>query len=489
MTVKDKKERLSFSPKSEKQKMILTDDTTDILLCGGGAGGSKSYTCLLKALKYIKDPSARVVIVRESYPTLKLSGGLWDEAHNIYPHFGGIPKVQRLTWVFKNGATIQFAALPDNLDEWRGLQASHILVDEAATFKESDILFLMSRLRSATYKGHLNITMTCNPDSSSFLADWTKYSWEETEDGVPREGTENIIRYFVNIEGGIKWGSSAEELYEKWGHGKTIGVDFNPKTFRFIPLRVYDNPTLLKNNPSYLDNLLNLPKVEQLIFLHGSWTAKSEGATYFKREWCDIIHDIPTEVVARVRSWDFAGTEPSTTGAYSNPDWTVGVLMSRDRLGNYYVEDVKRFRYRTERVLKEVIKTAQEDGVKEVEVTIPTDAGAAGKVAAQYYLRVLSEHGVYARTKILSGHASKMTRFKPLCALAESGSLKILKADWNDAFLNELENFKDDPREQRKQKDDQVDASSDAFAHLARKTTMPIFSVAKLEQSNPIPTI
>lgn len=454
-----------------------------------GAGGSKSFTCLLKALKYVKDPAARVLIVRESYPTLKLSGGLFDESYNIYPHFGGVPKVQRLTWVFPNGATIQFAALPDNLDEWRGLQASHILVDEAATFKEGDILFLMSRLRSANYKGHMNITMTCNPDSSSFLADWTKYSWEGTEDGVPREGTEHRIRYFVNIEGGIKWGDSKEELYETWGHGKTMGVDFNPKSFRFIPLRVYDNPTLLKNNPSYLDNLLNLPKVEQLIFLHGSWTAKSEGATYFKREWCDIVDEVPTNVMARVRSWDFAGTEPSTTGAYSNPDWTVGVLMSRDRLGNYYIEDIKRFRYRTERVLKEVIQTAQEDGVKEVEVTIPTDAGAAGKVAAQYYLRVLSEHGVYARTKILSGHASKMTRFKPLCALAESGSLKVLKADWNDAFFNELENFKDDIREQRKQKDDQVDASSDAFAHLARKTTIPIFSVKPLSQASPIPKL
>ena len=487
--VKEKKERITFSPKSEKQRLILTDDSTDVLLCGGGAGGSKSYTCLLKALKYVKDPSARVVIVRESYPTLKLSGGLVDESQNIYPHFGGILKVQRLTWVFPNGATIQFAALPDNLDEWRGLQASHILVDEAATFKESDILFLLSRLRSATYKGHMNITMTCNPDSNSFLAEWTKYSWENTEDGVPEEGTENKIRYFVNIDGGLKWGDSKEELYEKYGQGRTLGKDFNPKSFRFIPLRVYDNPTLLKNNPSYLDNLLNLPRVDRLIFLEGSWTAKSEGATYFKREWCELVDNAPDNIMARCRSWDFAATEPSASGKYSNPDYTAGVKMSRDRFGVYYIEDVVRFRYRTDRVLKEVVNVAMEDGIGEVDVTIPTDSGAAGRTAAQYYIKVLAEHGIFAKTKVISGHNSKLSRFKPLCALAESGNLKVLKGDWNDAFFDELERFSDDKRVQRQLKDDQVDAVSDAFGHLARQVTVPVFKVPELKQDHPVPKI
>lgn len=32
---KDTKERVQFSPKSEKQRLILTDMDTDILLCGG----------------------------------------------------------------------------------------------------------------------------------------------------------------------------------------------------------------------------------------------------------------------------------------------------------------------------------------------------------------------------------------------------------------------------------------------------------------------
>lgn len=488
MIKKQKKERLTFSPKSEKQRMLLTDNTHTLLLAGGGAGSSKSYSCLLKAVSFIKDPAARVLIVRESYPTLKLSGGLWDESHNIFPHFNGTPKVQRLTWVFPNGATIQFAAMPDNLDEWRGLQATNIIVDETTTFKESQILFLLSRLRSATYKGHMSITMTCNPDNNSFLFGWLK-DYALNEDGIPKAGTENITRYLVNIGGGVKWGNSVEELYEKYGEGRTIGVDFNPVNFRFIPMNIYDNPTLLKNNPQYLSSLLSLPKVEQEIFLLGSWTAKDTGALLFSRDWCELVDEVPTDVVKRVRAWDFAATEPSVSGSNSNPDWTAGVLMSKDRQGRYYIEDVTRFRYRTDRVLKEVVETALKDGVNEVDCCIPTDIGASGKIAAQYYLKVLAENGVYARTKVVTGHTSKMTRFRPLCALAESGNLSVLKADWNDDFFNELENFKDDKRTQRFFKDDMVDSAADAFSYLARTNTLPTFSLPTLTKPSPVPRI
>ena len=414
---------------------------------------------------------------------------MWDESHNIYPHFGAIPKVQRLTWVFKNGATIQFAAMPDNLDEWRGMQATNFIVDESATFKESQILFLLSRLRSATYKGVLNLVMTCNPDANSFLADWTRYSWEDTPDGVPKAGTENITRYFIQHGGGLKWGNSAEELYEKYGEGKTFGVDFNPTSFKFYPLTVHDNPTLLKNNPAYLDNLLNLPPIERLIYYSGSWTAKDTGALLFSKDWCEMVDTIPQQdIVARCRAWDFAATEPSTTGANSNPDYTAGVLMSKDKYGNYYVEDVKRFRYRTDRVLKEVIETAYSDGL-DVQVCIPTDIGSAGKIAAQYYLRVLAESGIAAKTKPVNGHSSKAVRFKPFCALAESGHLKVLKADWNDDFFHELENFTEDKKIQRYSKDDQLDATSDAFATLSRTVQIPSFHIPSLTQASPVPTI
>lgn len=483
-------DQVVFGPCSLKQQLILLDDTTDILLCGGGAGGGKSHTCLTKALKYINDPAARVLIVRRSYPMLKLPGGLIDESKSIYNQFGGEFRVQSSTWHFPNGATIQFAPIPDKIAEWQGLQATNILVDEAAEFTQDEILFLIGRLRGAKYKGHLDVTMTCNPSRSSFLFEWVKYSLDEAT-GVPKPGTENIIRYFINVGGVMYWENSIEELWEK--HGKPLGmvrehsnpekVNFHPKSFRFIPLTIYDNPILLKNNPGYLANLLSQPRVNQLRFLHGSWTAKAEGAGFFRREWVEVVDHPPVNPMSRVRSWDLAASIPSESNP--NPDWTAGVKMSRDRFGYYYIEDCARFRKLTDGVLKELIDVAEYDGKDDTQVTIPKDPGAGGKTANAFFLRTLAENGIPAKSVVVSGHSGKIQRFLPFCTLAESGFVRVVRGDWNEAFFAELEDFIGD----RNQKDDQVDATSDAFNTLSKQIQLPTFAVPKLEGASPVPKI
>ena len=487
--VADSVERKVFGPCSEKQRMILLDDETDILLCGGGAGGGKSHTCLIKALKYINDPAARILIVRRSYPMLKLAGGLIDESKQIYRHFKGRFYVQTSTWHFPNGATIQFAPIPDKVEEWQGLQATHILIDEAAEFEEHEILFLMSRLRSAKYKGHLNITMTCNPKRDSFLYNWVEYSLDE--DGVPKEGTENRTRYFVNLSGTIYWADSVEALWEdekvrSFGLNRDPAkgkVTFKPKSFRFIPLTVYDNPVLLENNPEYLDNLLGQARVNQLRYLKGSWTARPEGAGKFRREWVTFVDEPPRNPSGRVRSWDLAASVVSET--QPDPDWTAGVKMSRDRFGIYYIEHVERFRSLTDGVLKAIIDTALNYDGDDTAVTIPRDSGAGGKTANSFYIRTLAENGVAAKSVVVSGHSGKMQRFLPFCSLAESGHVRMVRGKWNEAYLTELENFEGE----RNQKDDQVDATSDAFNTLARQIQLPVIEIPKMEQDSPIPKI
>lgn len=469
-------EQLVFAPCSEKQRLVLLDDETDILLTGGGAGSGKSYTCLTKALKYINDPAARVMIVRRSYPMLKLSGGLVDESKDIYTHFGGLFGVQALTWKFPNGATIQFAALPDKLEEWQGLQASHILVDEGAEFKENEILFLMSRLRSAKYKGHLNMTITCNPSRDSFLFNWIEHCLDP-ETGIPLPGTENTTRYFVNIGGKMFWSESREELV------KTYGQASRPLSFRFIPMTIYDNPILLKNNPTYLSNLLSQPRVNQLRFLRGSWTARAEGASYFDREWCEFVDYAPVNPIACVRSWDLAASVPSESNP--DPDWTAGVKMSRDKYGTYYIEHVERFRKLTDGVIKALVEVGEIDGKDDCQVTIPRDSGAGGKTANSFYVRTLAENFIAAKSVVMSGHSGKIQRFLPFCALAESGSVKVVRGAWNDDYLTELEYFTGS----RNQKDDQVDATSDAFNTLSKQIQLPTFALPTMEQRSPIPSI
>jgi predicted phage terminase large subunit-like protein len=311
-------------------------------------------------------------------------------------------------------------------------------------------------------------------------------------EGVPLPGTENRKRWFVNIGGKMYWGDSVEELWETakaandWlnrdpSKGK---INFAPLSFKFIPLTIYDNPILLKNNPGYLSNLLGQVRVNQLRYLHGSWTARPEGAGFFRREWVKKIqrHELPANRQI-VRSWDLAASVPSETAP--NPDWTAGVKLSRDKFGTYYIEDCYRFQKLTDSVLREIVKTAYDDGLDECQVTIPRDSGAGGKTANAFFIRTLAEEGIAAKSVVMSGHTGKISRFLPFCSLAESGQVRIVEGPWNEEYLVELEHFDGD----RNKKDDQVDATSDAFNTLSKQLQLPVFSIPSLEQKSPVPAL
>lgn len=503
------KPKKSYGPCSEKQRLILQDNTTDVILMGGGAGGGKSRICLTKNLDGIKQKEFRCVILRRYEPELKKGGALIDESKQIYTDFTKIPyKSQQKVWEFPSGAEISFGAIScdDDLGSWQGSQFTRIMVDEAADkWTEKQILFLQSRMRTAGSKIHPQLLLTCNPDINSFLKNWVDFCLDP-DTGVPMEGTENRVRWFCVEDNKAKWADSPEECYELYGRDKNLiyahkmseeqlnsfSVEekkrlFMPKSFRFVPTNVFDNPYLLppKNN-SYLASLLSQPYVNQLKYLHGSWTAREEGSMYFNREWTPIVELPPSIVTGRVRAWDFASEEKTKT---NNPDWTVGVKMSRDKYGMYYIEDVVRLQVTTDKVLKKVVETAHADGVGECDVCIPLDPAASGKTAIHFYRKVMAENGVPTKVAPTTAGKGKLTRFLPFCSMAESGSIKIVKGDWNEAFFNELEAFSGDLKVQRTQKDDQVDATSDSFSTLARSITMPTFSIPSFTAPSPVPKI
>lgn len=464
--------RPTFGPASLKQQLVLQDTTTDVILTGGGAGSGKTTVCLIKNLDSLHDPNFIGVIARESVPQLVRPGGIISESKQIYPHFGGVYKSQAKTWVFPSGAQIVFAGIPDEdaLPEWQGSQICRLLVDEAAEWDLERIIFMIGRIRSTRYQGKMQLIMTCNPNRNSFLYDWVK--WSLDDNGIPKPGTENVIRWFVNLGGSIYWEDSLEELTRKYRHLVVEDEDFKPKSFRFIPMTLEDNPILQKKMPEYKGNLLAQSYVNQLRFLKGSWTAKADGEGYFKREWVKFVDHPPISPVRKVRAWDLASSEVSE--ANKNPDFTAGVLMSRDKLGNYYIEDVYRMQKTPNVVLEEIIKTARQDGVDDVEVIVPRDTGSGGAAANLFYVRTLAEHGITVRSSKMSGHSGKLNRFLPFASVAEAGCVHLVKGEWNESFISELENFIPN---NRNQKDDQVDATSDAFNMIAKSIQIPTFVI------------
>lgn len=446
--------------------------------------------CLTKCLSFIRDKNARVIVFRQTQPQLKVSGGIIDESHQIFPHVGGEYKVQQMKWVFDGsgiaakGATVQFAAIPDDaaLAGWQGSQLTHIIIDEAAEWTEKQVIFLLSRLRSATYNGHLSMTLSCNPSKTSFLRKWLDYCINEA-DGIPMADTPQKTRWFVSLNGSMYWGDSPQELYEKWGDGRTLGVDFIPKSFRFVPLTIYSNKVLLKKNPEYLASLLAQSRVDQARFLHGSWDAVASSSGSFKREWVTMVDSPPTQVTGRWRGYDLAASLPSEV--YKDPDWTVGVLLSRDKEGYYTIEDMIRFRARTDEVLRTIAETAKDDGVDDVKVAMPRDPGQAGLVASSFYTRYLSERGVIVSNTPTTGHGNKMNAILPFFAMCEAGLVRCVKAEWNNDLFNEYEIMDGS----RKNKDDICDATALAFKKLAQTVTIPTFSIPSLTQQSPVPRI
>jgi len=174
---------------------------------------------------------------------------------------------------------------------------------------------------------------------------------------------------------------------------------------------------------------------------------------FFKRAWFKVIPEAPYEVTGRVRYWDKAATE-------GGGDWTVGVLMSRTPDGAYVVEDVRRGQWSSGSVKQNILETASSDG-KAVKVVMEQEPGSSGKDSIADYRMALQ--GYTFRGDPVSG--SKQVRADPLASQAEGENVRLVRAPWNDEFIEELCAF------DKGAHDDQVDAASGAFGALYKRNT------------------
>jgi len=169
----------------------------------------------------------------------------------------------------------------------------------------------------------------------------------------------------------------------------------------------------------------------------------------FRRAWFDIVPAVPAQV-RRVRYWDKAGTD-------ADGDFTAGALIAADNDGLYYVADVVRGQWSAlerERIIRQ---TAEMDGPG-VPIWLEQEPGSGGKESAQATIRSLA--GWTVRAERVTG--DKLSRAQPLAAQCEAGNVKLVRGPWNAAYLDELTMFPNG------RNDDQVDASSGAFAKLVR---------------------
>jgi predicted phage terminase large subunit-like protein len=188
----------------------------------------------------------------------------------------------------------------------------------------------------------------------------------------------------------------------------------------------------------------------------------SEGGL-FQRDWFKVVDGISGDLltnrhvrIIRYRYWDFAGTD-------EDGDYTAGVRMAKvvtpvETL--YFVEDVIRGQWSSGKRNEIVLNAAKSDG-QAVKIWIEQEPGSSGKDSVRSVINLLA--GYTVRADKVSG--SKEVRAGPMAAQAEAGFVRVVRGEWNAAFINEMAAFPAGSH------DDQVDAASGAFNKVSLAVT------------------
>jgi predicted phage terminase large subunit-like protein len=401
----------------------------DITIFGGTAGPGKSWGTLFRmGVHADRYPGYYGVVFRRESPQITGGGGLWEESTKLYPIWGAKARAGGvLDWRWPNRSMVEFRHLQNAGDELahHGKQYAEVAFDELTTFLEQQFWYLISRLRS-TCGFRPRMVATTNPDSESWVR--RLIDWWIGADGLARSDRAGAKRYFIRDGDELVWGDTAAEASAAAPH-----VRMRPMSLRFIPATLADNP---RGDPTYEERLKSLPLVERERLLGGNWNVKHAAGTVFRREWFEVIDYVPHDIVAIGRYWDLAATEPNPSN--KDPDWTRGVKISKHASGLFVVHNVASTRKRTHDVDALVLTTAQQDG-RGCRIGFWQDPGQAGKSQAERYRKMLAGYDV----TIAPAALSKVVYAKPTSSQAEGGNVKLIRGEWNDAYLAEHEAFPD----------------------------------------------
>jgi len=255
---------LRFAPNPGPQTRFLAgfDEPNTDQLYGGAAGGSKSTSLLLGALRACRRyPGLQAFWFRRTFPELRHS------VLRLLARYGfGAPLGCR--WLktehelhFPNGSILTFAHAK-NVEDATALQSGEIqllLIDERTTIPPDVVDLLYSRVRSGV-------------------------------PGLPCLG----IRSATN-PGNVGHSRVRVEYVEATEHGAREIVDAAGRVRRFIQAKVSDTPQL---GPDYAASLQGLPEAMRKAFLDGDWDVF---AGQMFSEWRFVRHVL--EPFALPQSW------------------------------------------------------------------------------------------------------------------------------------------------------------------------------------------
>jgi len=172
-----------------------------------------------------------------------------------------------------------------------------------------------------------------------------------------------------------------------------------------------------------------------------------------KRGWFTIVEALPAAHRRTVRFWDRASTEKTRL---NDPDWTAGAKLSCHE-GLIYIEHIDAFQASSHENEKRIKQRAIMDG-PDVQVFMEEEPGSSGKDTISHYSRNVLQ-GVAFRGRRSTG--PKESYIDVIAAQAEAGNVRLLKGDWNEAFLKQCEQWPMGAH------DDYIDAVAKAYAEIS----------------------
>ena len=195
-------------------------------------------------------------------------------------------------WTTRSGAKIAFGHCQHEQDKYnfQGKEFHYMGFDQVEEFTETQFLFLVAQNRTSNKDIRCYVRCTMNPGGVGH--GWVKKRYIDCL--KPLE-----TKYFKRIEDEDTECSKDDEQ----------GI-----SRCFVPASVYDNPSIIDNDPMYVRRLEQLPEIDKQALLHGNWDVF---AGQFFREWRKAIHVKEKEIIPEFQkflSLDYGFAKPSSVG-------------------------------------------------------------------------------------------------------------------------------------------------------------------------------
>lgn len=271
------------------------------VLYGGAAGGGKSDALVIEALRQIKIPHYKGLIIRKTYPQLT---ELIEKSLGYYRAIRGARyNDTKHVWTFPSGAKIYFGSMQHTKDKfnYQGKAYDYIAFDELTHFTFEEYSYLFSRNRPNGAGTRVYIRASANPGGIG-------HGW--------------VKERFITAAPPMTPIEQRVEIRTPDGRESTLC-----RHRMFVPSTVFDNKRLLENDPNYLANLALLPEAERNALLYGDWNSFS-GQVF--SEWRNLpehyadrrgTHVIDPFVIPRewkiYRGFDWGYAKPFSVGWYA----------------------------------------------------------------------------------------------------------------------------------------------------------------------------